>query len=59
MKFRELWFFLLLLISVPAFSQVTYFVKYKSSISTSAVNEKIKSQSIFSKDAKKVFKFIK
>ncbi len=50
MKFRELWFFLLLLISVPAFSQVTYFVKYKSSISTSAVNEKIKSQSIFSKD---------
>ncbi|MFZ0456124.1 MAG: S8 family serine peptidase [Ignavibacteriaceae bacterium] len=47
MKFKGLWFILLILMNFPAFSQITYFVKYKSYISSASINEKIITQSIF------------
>ena len=47
MKFKGLWFIFLFLMNVQAFSQITYFVKYKSYISSSLINEKISTQSIF------------
>ena len=47
MKFKGLWFIFLFLMNVQAFSQITYFVKYRSYISSSLINEKISTQSIF------------
>ncbi len=47
MKFKGLWIIFLFLMNVPSFSQITYFVKYRSYVTSAKIDEKIKSQSIF------------
>jgi hypothetical protein len=47
MKFKGLWIIFIFIINVPAFSQVTYFVKYRSYVSLAGINQKVETQSIF------------